>query len=507
MPPVAPKLSRSLLALLLLATSGANSAALARALVNSQDHVHSQDQRPNIVLILIDDVGLDKVGAYCSVAPELQPPCTPNIDALAARGMLFRQAYASPLCSPTRAQILTGRYGFRTGIGGLVDFAGGEPGLSAARERLLPEVLTGYDSSLVGKWHLADPRIDGLQHPLESGFRYFAGSMFNLTVPAVDFGDGVLDCSPGGKGETDYYHWVKTCDPWGKGVLEQTCSRTYATTDTTDEAIARARAMQPPWFLEVSYNATHQPFQAPPPELVPPGACAFQYGGIKGASMSEDADAMVEALDHELGRLLAEIQRLDPRAYVVLLSDNGTDEYAVAEGTSGCFDREHSKGTPYQAGIRVPLIVAGPGVVTGACDELVAAVDLFATIAELAQVGAQAEDSISLVPLLRGSRAALRSMVYTELFRPNFVTPDSGHSLRVTPARHTRVVLNRCFKLIRFTDENGRVEERLFDLEEDPCEQRNLCPGFGPADPARLTPLQAANLRALQEELLALGVF
>lgn len=468
-----------------------------------------QGTPPNIVLIVLDDVGLDNVGAYCSVAPELQPPCTPNIDALAASGVLFRQAYASPLCSPTRALILTGRYGFRTGIGGLVDFAGGEPGLSAASERILPEVLVGYDSSLVGKWHLADPRIDGLQHPLESGFHYYAGSMFNLTVPPVDFGDGegALDCSPGGKGATDYYHWVKTCDPWGKGVLEQTCSRTYATSDTTDDAIARARTMRAPWFLEVAYNAAHQPFQAPPAELLPPAACAFQYGRLPDPTMPEDADAMIEALDRELGRLLAEIRRVDPSAYVLLVSDNGTDEWAVDEGEIGCFDREHSKGTLYQAGIRVPLIVAGPDIVPGTCDELVSAVDLFATITELARVRAPAEDSVSLVPYLRGAREPLRNAIYTELFRPNFAAEEPGRASRFAPRRHVRAVLNGRFKLIRFTEENGKVEERLFDLQEDPCELRNLCPGFGPADAALLTPVQAANLLALQEEMLALGVF
>ena len=462
--------------------------------------------RPNIVLVVLDDVGLDNLGAYCSVAPELHPPCTPNIDALAARGVLFRQAYASPLCSPTRAMILTGRHGFRTGIGNLVEFTGAGPGLSAERERTLPEVLTGYDSSLVGKWHLADPRTDGLQHPLACGFRYFAGSMFNLSVPPVDFGAGALDCSPGGEAETGYHHWVKTCDPAKSGVLEQTCSRTYATTDTADEAIARVQAMRPPWFLEVAFNAAHRPFSAPPEELVPHGACAFQYGRLAHPTMAEDADAMVEALDHELGRLLAEIHALDPRAYVLLVSDNGTDEAAIDAGAIGCFDQEHSKGTAYQAGIRVPLIVAGPDVVPGTCDALVSAVDLFATIAELARVSAATEDSVSLVPYLHGRRDPLRETIYTELFRPNFVPAGAGAALRSAPDRHTRVVLNGRFKLIRFTDEVGRVEERLFDLEEDPSEQRDLSPGLGPADPERLTPLQAGNLRALQAELSLLGV-
>jgi arylsulfatase A-like enzyme len=133
-------------------------------------------------------------------------------------------------------------------------------------------------------------------------------------------------------------------------------------------------------------------------------------------------------------------------------------------------------------------------------------VDLFATIAELAGVRAEAEDSVSLVPYLHGRREPLRDTVYAEHFRPNFVpAPDSAP--RPLPSGHTRAVRNQRFKLVRFSSETGQIEERLFDLALDPCEEHDLAPGFGPADPARLTPLEAANLRALQAELVALGVF
>src|SRR5262249_42744696 len=150
---------------------------------------------------------------------------------------------------------------------------------------------------------------------------------------------------------------------------------------------------------------------------------------IEPDSWPELADAMIEALDHEIGRLLAEVRARDPRAWVILVSDNGTDEAAVDPAATGCFDREHAKGTAYQAGIRVPLIVAGPGVVPGTCDELVSVVDLFATVAELAGSSARTEDSISLVPYLRGSKKPLRRTVYTELFRPNLAPPAPGSAL------------------------------------------------------------------------------
>jgi arylsulfatase A-like enzyme len=464
-------------------------------------------ERPNLVLIVLDDVGLENLAPYCSVAPELQPACTPNLDALAASGVLFCQAYGNPLCSPTRAQILTGRHGFRTGIGGLVDFGGSRSGLSAELERTLPEVLAGYDSSLVGKWHLAHPGTDGLQHPLASGFRFYAGSLFNLSVAPVDFGAGPMPCWESLAGSAGYTRWVKTRDA-GRGVLEQTCASTYATTDTADDAIARARAMQAPWFLEVAFNAAHMPFQRPPRELCPPSdACAFQYGRVESETPADVTRAMIEALDHELGRLLAELRRIDPDVWIVVIGDNGTEIDAAVGPEGGCLGPDRVKGTLYQGGIRVPLIVSGPGVVPGVCDELVQATDLFATLCELAGVAATAADSRSLVPLLRGGRAPVRRAVYAEVFAPNFVSPDSGQTPPFTPRTHTRAVFDGRFKLLRYTDEDGRVEERLFDLAEDPCEQRDLSPKFGPADPARLTPLQAAHLRALQEELAALGVF
>lgn len=123
---------------------------------------------PNLALVVLDDVGVDRLAVYGETPTGSRPACTPNLDALAAEGLLFRRAYANPLCSSTRAQILTGRHGFRTGIGGLITSSGEGPGLSL-RERTLPELLAFHDSAAIGKWHLAPPAKEGLQHPLRSG--------------------------------------------------------------------------------------------------------------------------------------------------------------------------------------------------------------------------------------------------------------------------------------------------------------------------------------------------
>lgn len=463
-------------------------------------------RRANVVLIVLDDVGLDRIALYGEVPPGSRAPCTPSIAALAAKGVVFHHAYANPLCSPTRAQILTGRHGFRTGVGSLVKPSGSRSGLSAAYETALPELLFDYDSSCVGKWHLADPRADGLQHPLASGFHYFAGTMFNPGAPPVDFGDGALDCSVNGR--HGYYSWVKTWAAHTPGRLEQTCSKVYLTTDTADEAIARAKSMSWPWFLQVDFNAAHLPSQRPPAYLLrPPPLCTPRnFQGQNDVGLAA-ANEVIEALDTELGRLIDGVRAVDPEAYFILISDNGTDQ-EIARGSAGsCFGPDRSKGTLYEGGIRVPLIVSGPSVVPGACDALVSAVDLYATVAELAQVPSAAQDSVSLVPYLRGRMDPLRSTVYSEFFEPNCVTPDAPSTPAFAPHRHMRAIRNERYKLLRYTDDNGGEEELFFDLWNDPCEQMDLCPGRGPCAPDVLAPEQAHSFLALQAELVAMGVY
>ena len=464
--------------------------------------------RHNVVLVILDDVGVDRISAYNEGPPGIDPPCTPNLDALAAEGVLFRNAYASPLCSPTRAQILTGRHGFRTGIGDLVTFSGSAHGLSPTLETPLPRILAGYTTSAVGKWHLANPLENGLTHALDMDFGFFAGSMYNLSTGGVACGDGCTppDCSV--FGPAGYYNWVKTESPYGNHVLEQLCESTYATTDTADDAIARAQAMNGPWFMQVSFNAPHLPYDLPPTHLCPPvGTCGFQYCLGGNASQAEIANSIMEALDMEFGRMVQAIRAVDPEVVFVVMSDNGTAETAATGGSNDCFDPARSKGTLYEGGIRVPLIVAGGDVVAGECTALVGATDLYGTIADLAGVSWYAEDSISLAPYLRGDMTPLRTTVYSEDFSPNFVSPDQPGQPAFAPTVHTRAIRNERYKLIRFTSSAGAQEELFYDLLNDPCESLNLCPGFGNCTGAGLDASATANLQALRDELSAMGVY
>lgn len=407
--------------------------------------------RPNILLVVADDLGVDLVRAYGAGAA---PPCTPTIDRLAADGLLFRNAWANPTCSPTRAALLTGRHGFRTGIGS----PGGGGGFLAFEERILPEVLDGYASACLGKWHLGAGQLD---HPNLSGFPHFAGIL--------------------GGGIADYGNWTKVVD----GVASATTN--YATRDTADDAIACIQTLPEPWFLYVPFVAPHVPHHTPPSAYCAAPTCSDAWCGTLPPNPSEPqmAKAMTEVLDAELGRVLAVLDARAPNTYVFFLGDNGTARAA----SEPPFDPDHAKGTPYEGGLHVPLIVRGPGVARGECLGLVGATDLFATIAQLAHATASgtAEDSVSIVPYFAvPGRPSLRRTLYSEQFSPNNSPPP--HDM------HDRAIRDGRFKLIRRI---GHADE-FYDLLEDRFELRNLLE-------VGLDRAQRAAHDALLAELVALG--
>jgi arylsulfatase A-like enzyme len=418
--------------------------------------VPAQD-RPNILLLLADDLGVDGVGVYGEGA---NPAPTPNIDALAARGVLFRNAWVNPLCSPTRACIQTGRYAHRTMVGNLVEMGGGELPL---RETTLPELLdlagSGYRHALIGKWHLGETQ-GGKLAPNLAGWSHFAG-----------FFDG----------KTPYFFWDRTVD----GVTSTV--PTYTTTQMVDDALAWIGEQQNPWLCVVAFNAPHTPLTAPPrglhtqrlPDVVPELAPVPFFR------------AMVQALDTEIGRLLASLGDLD-RTWVIFMSDNGAGAWAVEPPFVG----SHGKGTPYEGGTRVPLIVAGPMIRSPGreVDALVAGVDVFNTVADLAGINArefvpswQELDGVSIVPYLRNpEQPAVRDTVYAELF--------SGTTWAAVNTNGFATVRDARFKLIRTftpgtTGEPSHRDE-LYDLRADPFEASDLLLGT-------LTGDQAARYHAL----------
>ena len=382
------------------------------------------NEHPNILLVISDDLGLDASSGY-QVGTEL--PTTPTLDELAANGLIFDNAWASPLCSPTRATILTGRYGIRTGV-----LAPDNP-ISLMETSLQSfidsNVPNTYTHAVIGKWHLFGPDNGGIDNPNLMGIDHFAGFR--------------------GGGVADYFDWT---------LIEngRTSPRdTYTTTAFVDLAMDWIAAQEEPWFAWLAFNAPHTPFHLPPLELHDRDSLSPDQQAIDRDPLSYYL-AAIEAMDRELGRLLDSFSA-DTRANTVIIymGDNGTPR-RVYQGPV----RTRGKGSVYQGGVAVPMIISGRGVSrTGEReDALVSSVDLFATIANLAGAGTtEFNDSLSFADLLSDAGPGPRSYAYTEV-----VIEDVN--------RDEWAIRNDRYKLMR---QLPRREE-LYDLQEDPMEQENL---------------------------------
>ncbi|MFT6078836.1 MAG: arylsulfatase B [Planctomycetota bacterium] len=386
-------------------------------------------QAPNTLLIIADDFGADAHGLYGLTS---NPAPTPNIDALAAAGVRFENAYACPTCSPTRACLLTGSYGFRTGVGAPVPQ--GQSGLDAA-ETLLPEALSlaGVTSALMGKWHLGTDL--GASTPTSEGFNVFTGTL--------------------GGAVQNYSQWPK--------VKNNTTSQStaYVTTDTIDESLTFISQTATPWFVQVSLHAPHTPYHAPPANL--------HTQNLTGLDPNVDTiafyKAMVESMDTEIGRLLGSIPAATlANTNIVFVGDNGT----ASGGVEQPFDPQRSKGTVYQNGIRVPLIFTGPAVSGPARVEpaLAHVVDLFATLAMMQGVTTTPEHGVDLTPLLQaGGQTSPRAFVFTEQFNGTTAMATAGDQ---------EVILDGRFTYLRLVRPNGSIRQQLFDLDNDPLQLSNL---------------------------------
>ncbi len=392
----------------------------------------------NILLVIADDYGIDSHSLY-NTNPAASLPPTPNINALAARGIRFANAYAYPVCSPTRAAILTGRYGFRTGVTDVLDTVGAQ-GIYT-NEFTLPEVLSAtHRCASVGKWHLGgtapSPNSVG-------GWPHFSGSL----------GGGL------GQNAINYFSWTKISN----GVTRLN-HPIYATTDNVNDALTWLGAQGTNrWFLWLAFNAPHTPYHLPPTNLCP------SYAGLPGTTghiqqnQRDYFEASVEAMDTELGRLLANINTNETT--ILFIGDNGTMGRIIQPP----FINGRGKDTLYEGGVRVPFIVAGPDIVSPGrtSTAVVHVVDLFATILELAGVNAVTalppsltNDSRSLVPVFQNQNFAPTELAVLS----EDPTDTPAGSLTGRAARLGQ------FKLFGW---DGGAEE-FFDLTSDPLENTNL---------------------------------
>jgi arylsulfatase A-like enzyme len=384
--------------------------------------------KPNILHIIADDMGLDASRCYRVGG---QQATMPNLEKLCAEGLVFENAYSAPTCSPTRASIMTGRYGFRTGVGGAIPMKGNVAGLSSDETSLF-DVLnkTEYSTGVIGKWHLAGNGA-GLDHPSTLGVPEYFGL----------YSGGVRD----------YFSWDAVENGKPLKVNE------YTTTALTNRAVDWIAKQKTPWFLWLAYNAPHTPFHLPPAKLQSAGSLTSDEASI-AANPLPYYNAMLEALDTEIGRLLATLPKdVRDNTVVIFIGDNGTPSQISAP----LYGKRRSKGSIFEGGSHIPMIVAGVGIKVGRTDALANTSDVHATIATLAGAvpAAAAIDSIDMTPLFAGGKGA-RNVAYVEHFGPNKMPPDVfGWAIR-----------DQRYKLVA---EDGEPQ-LLFDLESDPMEKSNL---------------------------------
>jgi arylsulfatase A-like enzyme len=425
----------------------------------------------NVLVIVLDDVGVDKVQAYG--VSESAPP-TPALSRLASEGRLFRHAWVQPLCSVSRAALMTGRYPRRTGVGHLVDHYRDEPELDEA-EISIPEMLdrSGKDwhSSFVGKWHLNSARGRGVPRaPGRQGFDWYRFLPGNLR-------EGNTNGSA-----KNYERW----DEIDNGEPKEMDG--YILRHQADDAIARIDEMPEPWFLWTAFTGVHVP-------LTPPPAKYYGNLGVTEKSSEQDLyDAVLRALDVEVGRVVASLtaeQRA--RTTIIVLSDNGTPDHAIRPP----LDPKDGKGSVMELGVRVPFIVTGPLVEEpGPTDALVSNVDVFATIADVAGVDVSELgvpiDGVSFYSSLKKPKGpGARTTVYTEKFLPNGNVPYTDD---------IRAIRDERWKLV-VDVVNGVEQERFYDLSGKEVEAMNLLRdgALGPAQSEARARLRAEHDRLLAE--------
>lgn len=320
---------------------------------------------PDVVVLLIDDAGWADFSMHGS--PDFH---TPRIDALASEGVRFTAGYvAAPICSPSRAALLTGRYPQRFGHEGNPPVDGGPSSGLPLSEHLIPELLApaGYTSAVIGKWHLGDhPRF----HPNRRGFDHFSGIL---------------------RGERPYFPGrTKRGEQWevnGTPVAEEF---TYVTDHIADEALAFLASEAGPRFLFVSFTGVHAPLQAlkADVEAADPGL------PVKRRKLA----AMTASVDRAVGRVL---DAVPDDALVFLINDNG----AGAKNHGDNQPWRGGKSRVYEGGIRVPFVVRLPGVPPQVYDSPVSTLDVLPTVLSMLHLPVPPElDGVDLVPFLDGRR-------------------------------------------------------------------------------------------------------
>jgi arylsulfatase A-like enzyme len=394
-------------------------------------------EKPNLLVIIVDDLGYGDLSSYG--AKDLK---TPHIDALISRGMQFDNFYANcPVCSPTRAALLTGRYQDMVGVPGVIrTHADNNWGYLDPNAVLLPQVLktAGYHSAIVGKWHLG---LESPCTPLDRGFDFLHGFLGDM-----------MD---------DYYNHRRHGNNYmklGRKTIDPEGHATDLFTDWSCDYLRSRKDADKPFFLYLAYNAPHTPIQ-PPVEWV--AKVQKREPGI--TERRAKLVALIEHMDDGIGKVLNTLKETgqDKNTLVVFTSDNGGQISAGANNGS----LRDGKQSMYEGGIKVPNAVVWPGKIeAGSLTHIRAlSMDIFPTLCEAAGVKIDHEiDGKSFLPTLLGNKQPeLRSHWFFR--RREGGTRYAGKTIEAVITGDWKLLQNSPFKPLE-----------LYNLKTDPQEQTNL---------------------------------
>ena len=400
------------------------------------------DAPPNVLLIMTDDQGWGDLGTHGNSAIR-----TPQLDGLAAQSARFDRFFVSPVCAPTRASLLTGRYAARTGVSGVT----GRREVMRADELTMAEAFaaSGYATGCFGKWHNGEQFPN---HPHGQGFQEFFGFC-------------------GG-------HWNQYFDTPLEHRGKPVATRGYIThriTDAAIEFVRRHAGADQPFFCYVPYNAPHTPWQVPDKYY-------RRYDDEELGKPTASAYAMIECIDEDVGRLLATIDKSGAadNTIVLFLTDNGPNGRRYNGGMRG------AKGSVHEGGVRVPLLVRWPGrIKPQLVSRLAAHIDLLPTLAALC--------GVDLASLRRPDGAALRGKPLDGISLAGSLLgaspEDDSPDRQLFTYRWLRSgKVYGAVRTNRFRFTRDRDGDQLFDMQADPGQETNLAK----SNPHQLQTLKAA---------------